>query len=518
MKKRVFAVVALLVVAAFVMTACTREGAGTTDGPRTHLNIVGPNLAVSMDPHQSNDAASAHQNKQVFSTLLKQCYDTFGPLPGLAVSWETPDAQTVNIQLRQGVTFHNGDPLTAADVQFSLERAAASAEMGIIIGMLDHVTVHDNYNLTLHLEIPFAPILSHLAHPGTSIIPMNHVLEVGDEAFADAPVGTGPFKVTSIVIGDRTEFVRFDNYWGERSVIETITWRAVPDPSTRLIEVISGYADFAIDLAAADIPSADADPNAVLITRQNLALNDWISFNTSKPPFNDIRVRQAIAYALDTDLIMRTVWGDLGSPAQGPISNNVWGFSPQTPRPGSNMDRARELLAEAGLADGFSFEFWWNTPNIQRQQVGEMVQFVLAELNIDVEVVAMEWPTILSITAVTDPAETQHHAFCIGWVAVTGDADYGLFPPFHSSNFGGAGNRSFWHNAEVDALLEAGRASVDLAERLRIYDRVQYIVNYEVPVIPIRQGMAAHAMSPSLRGFVIAPAGHNYFARVFFAD
>ncbi|MDR2183817.1 MAG: ABC transporter substrate-binding protein [Clostridiales bacterium] len=541
MTKRLLLLLSMLIIAVLVVAAC---GNGAADAPadvdqpaqqqeqpeqpdepvveppadgtgRTHLNIVSANLAVSMDPHESNDSASAQQNKQMFSTLLFQCYDTFGPLPALAVAWDTPDAQTVNIELRQGVTFHNGDPLTAADVQFSLERAAASAEMGIIIGMLDSVTIHDDYNLTLHLEDNFAPILAHLAHPGTSIIPMNHVLAVGDDAFAQEPVGTGPFAFDNLVIGDRLELVRNDNYWGNLPQVESITWRQVPDPSTRLIEVSAGTADVAVDIAPADIPTAQADPNVNLITRQNLALNDWISLNTSRPPLDDIRVRQAIDYALDTEAIMRTAWGELGSPARGPISDIVWGFSPQAVRE-VNLDRARELLAEAGHADGFDLEIWWNTGNIQRMQVAEMVQFALTPLGINVEVHGMEWPTILELTAVTDPALTEHDMFIIGWVSVTADADYGLFPVFHSDNFGGAGNRAFWANAEVDELLLQGRSSVDPVERMEIYDRVQAIVAYEVPVIPIRQGMTAFAISPDLNGFTIAPQGHHSYAPVWF--
>ena len=542
MTKRLLMLVSMLIIAVLVMAACggnndtetttnqqqeqqqteTSETNDTTEpeqqtgaSSRTHLNIVSTNLAVSMDPHESNDQASAQQNVNLFSTLLFQDYDTFEPLPALAIAWDVPDAQTVNIELRRGVTFHNGDPLTAADVEFSLMRAAASAEMGIIIGMLESVTIHDDYNLTLHLEVPFGPILAHLAHPGTSIIPMNHVLAVGDSAFAEHPIGTGPFAFESLVIGDRTEFVRFDDYWGTPPSVETITWRRVPDASTRLIEVSAGTADVAFDIAPADLATAEADPNVNLVTRQNLSLNDWISLNTSRGPLSDVRVRQAIDYALDTAAIMRTVWGDLGSPAQAPISDITWGFVPQQLR-SVNLDRARELLEEAGYADGFTLEFWWNSGNNQRMQVAEMVQFALAPIGIEIEIHAMEWPTILELTGVPNPADSQHDMFIIGWTAVTADADYGLFPVFHTENFGAAGNRGYWSNPEVDALLEAGRSSADPSERLQIYGRVQELIVEEVPVIPIRQGMTAMAISPDLHGFVIAPQGHHTFAPVWF--
>jgi peptide/nickel transport system substrate-binding protein len=208
----------------------------------TELIVLVPSLAVSMDPIQSNDSASALVNNMIYSTLVNQNVDDLSIYPGLAINWNLPNAATINMELRRGVTFHNGDPLTARDVEFSINRGAASPHVEPILGMISHVVVHDDYNFTIHLEMPFAPIMAHLAHPAAGIVPMNHLNSVGEDAFADSPVGSGPFMFTNHVLGDRIETVANQNYWGNVPVIEDLIFRLVPDPSGRLISVETGDA------------------------------------------------------------------------------------------------------------------------------------------------------------------------------------------------------------------------------------------------------------------------------------
>jgi peptide/nickel transport system substrate-binding protein len=168
----------------------------------------------------------------VYSTLFRQDYVTFDTIPHLAVNYEMRDPQTLFVEIQRGVTFHNGDPLTAHDVAFSLPRAAQSPDAAPILGMISHAEVIDNYSLTIHTHMPFAPLARHLAHPAASIVPMNLINQIGDEAFAQNPVGSGPFMFYDLVIGDQSVKVRFDDYWGTPTAIERLVYRVVPDPST----------------------------------------------------------------------------------------------------------------------------------------------------------------------------------------------------------------------------------------------------------------------------------------------
>jgi peptide/nickel transport system substrate-binding protein len=382
-------------------------------------------------------------------------------------------------------------------------------EVEPILGMLEGVVVNNDYNLTITTAIDFAPILRHLAHTTAGIVPMNHLLEVGEEEFADNPVGSGPFMFSNLIIGDRVELVRFPDYWGTAPYVENLVFRVVPDAGARLIEVQVGTADVALSLNPADIPGAELSTDVNVMRRPGLS-TAYIGFNVNAPHISDPRVRQAINYALDTHAIVSNVWMGLGSAANGPINDIVWGFV-ELDTFETNMDKARELLAQAGYADGFSTSILWNIPNAQRQQVSEMVQFQLAQLNIDVEIISMEWAQVLDHTA-----DGLHDMFIMGWVTVTGDPDYGLFPLFHSTVRGAGGNRTFWDTPELDALLEAGRSETDTVRRAAIYAEVQQIIRDEAPWVFLWQGEAHAAVNPRMRGFTLNPAEHHAYTGVWF--
>jgi peptide/nickel transport system substrate-binding protein len=369
----------------------------------------------------------------------------------------------------------------------------------------------DTHNVAIYLELPFAPIAAHLAHPTSSIVPMNHVLAVGDDAFAQEPIGAGPFMFQELIIGDRIEMVRNENYWNGAPQIETLTFRAVPDPSTRLIEVSSGTADVATAIAPADVATAEADPNVTLMRRLTMG-TDYVWMNTQQPYLNHPLVRQAINYAIDTEAIVNTVFMGLGAVHHNPVPPLAFGHSLQPPFD-TNLDRARELLAEAGYPDGFSTSIWWNSPNVQRQQVAEMIQFSLSQIGIDVEIHTFEWAAYLAEADVGN-----HDMMIIGWTTVTGDADYALFPLFHSTSYGSAGNRGFWSTPELDALLEAGRMETDPTTRLEIYADAQAIIRAEGPVIMLRQGETPVAVNPNLRNFTLNPTLHHSYHPVWFAE
>jgi peptide/nickel transport system substrate-binding protein len=374
--------------------------------------------------------------------------------------------------------------------------------------MISDVEVVDDYNLIVRTEMDFAPILRHLAHTGSSIAPYN-LLGKTQEEFVENPIGSGPFRFDQLILGDRIELVANTNYWGQAPYINRLVYRSVADASVRLMEIEAGTADVALGIAPADIARAEADPNVQLIRRQNLS-TAYIGFNVNRPYINNPLVRQAINYALDTHAIVEHVFMGVGSPVDGPIADIVWGFSRQEPFT-TNLDRARQLMVEAGYPDGFKTSIWWNIGNQQREQIATMVQFALAPLGIEVEIVSMEWAAILDATL-----RGEQDMFIMGWVTVTGDADYGLFPLFHSTTYGAGGNRTFWSTPELDALLDAGRSETNSARRLEIYDQAQKIIRDNAPWIFLQQGETIVAGSRDLRGFQINPAGHHAYAPVWF--
>jgi len=538
MKKKGFlAILAMVLVGLIVFAGCrgNRDGDGGTVNPppapnqpgsgatdntpppsgiitssRDTLIALGASLPVSLLPWGGNDSASSEINKQIYSQLFVLDYETFEIVPerSLAVEWNQPNASTTNIKIRDNVFFHDGIKLTAHDVAWSLLEGQASPHTSAFLGMIKDVVVVNDFELTVITDMDFAPIIRHLAHTGSSIAPKDLRGKTLEE-FVENPIGSGPFKFDNLVLGDRIELVANENYWGQVPYINRFVYRAVADASIRLMEVETGTADIALGIQPIDIPAATANPDVQVIRRQNLS-TAYIGFNVNKPYISNPLVRQAINYALDTHAIVQSVFMGVGSPADGPIANIVWGFAEQEPFP-HNLDRARQLMAEAGYPNGFKTSIWWNIGNDQRRQIAEMVQFALAPIGIEVEIVSMEWAAILDATA-----RGEHDMFIMGWVSVTGDADYGLYPLFHSSIFGAGGNRTFWGTPELDALLEAGRSETNATRRLQIYNDAQKIIRNEAPWVFLHQGETVIAASPDLRGFQINPAGHHAYAPAWF--
>jgi len=291
---------------------------------RTDLVVAAVNMPVSLDPVISNDGASALVNGQIYCTLVILDYDTMEILPSLAIAWDMPDAQTVNMELRRDVMFHNGDPLTAHDVAFSLGRAANSAEAVHFAGMIDSVTVHDNYSFTIHLDIPFAPILRHLASPMMGIVSANDSIRLYER-----PIGTGPF----MFFGHSDDMVLLERnpyYWGSAPQVESLIFIIEGDPHLRLAMVEAGVADVAMAISPMDVSIAEASQFMELL-RGPVPGVDYIGFNLAKEPWNNPLVTQAMNYLLDSQTFIDVVFDGVGRPAAFPMSDMPWGYAEITP-------------------------------------------------------------------------------------------------------------------------------------------------------------------------------------------
>ncbi|GAK00949.1 ABC transporter substrate-binding protein [Geomicrobium sp. JCM 19055] len=203
----------------------------------------------------------------------------------------------------------------------------------------------------------------------------------------------------------------------------------------------------------------------------------YIGFNTEAEPFDDVRVRQAVSLAVDNDTLVEGIYEGYGTAAKGPINDLTFGFDDGLDDIGYDPDRARELLEEAGYEDGLDITFSMNSDNPIRQQTAEIVQDQLSEIGINATLENVEWGAYLDQTGAGNS-----QMFILGWVTVTGDADYGMYSLFHSSQHGDPGNRSFYTNEEVDELLDQARQSTDDAEREDLYSQVQEILIEEAPM------------------------------------
>jgi len=509
MKTKLFLLAALIIMAALIFGGCPNRARdpdtliiATQGGPR------------SLDPSETNDSASAEIMVQIYDTLFTLNFDTLEPIPYLAESFtfeadENGNLTMLRLVLRQGVLFHNGDELKASDVKFTLDRAMVSPHIDHIAGQIIGTEVIADYEVLVTMKTPFIPILNNLAHTALSIVNERAVTEKG-KAYGQNPVGTGAMKFKKWVVGNRIELTRWDEYWGEAPRIKNIIVRYIADDATRIIELETGGVDIT-DVPPQNISKVEANPDLIMLKRRGLSMS-YIGFNTEKPPFDDLRVRQAIIHALDMDTMVKNVLMGYGIPASGPLSSVVWASAANVlPKQEYNPALARQLLAEAGFPDGFSATVVTNE-NIQRVDTAQIMQSMLAEVGIDLKINILEWAAYLNLL---DRGDME--MFILGWVTVTGDPDYGL-EIFHSRGKGQGGNNTRFDNPEVDELLDNARQETDITKRYEMYIEAQRLIHAGSPIIYMNEGQSHMATRSNVRGFEINPAGHHHFWKVWFED
>lgn len=462
--------------------------------------------AVTLDPQGQNDQPSARVRAQIYDTLVVQNED-LELEPGLAESWEQVDDTTWIFNIRQGVEFHNGEELTADDVVFTFERLRdpeMASPSAFIVDFIESIEAVDEYTVELNTQYPFAPLLAHLSHNATSILNEEAVAEAGDDYGTEVAIGTGAFKFVSWQTANQIVLERNDNWWGGEVLPEQVIFRPIAEGTVRAIELETGGVDIAYALEPIDSQrlQGGSNPDVEIVSVETLS-TAYLGFNAQQEPLDDVRVRQAINYAVDVESIVEAVYMGQAVPANSPISEAVFGANTDLEPYPYDPERARELLAEAGLEDGFSTSIWTND-NQLRIQIAEIVQAQLADVGIDAAVEVVEWGTYLAETAAGN-----HDMFILGWVTVTGDADYGLYALFHSSQYGDAGNRTFWSTPRVDELLEIGRTAQTEEERIEAYHEAQEIIREEAPWLFLLVTTEDNGIRSNIEGFVPHPAGHH---------
>lgn len=478
-------------------------------GMAATLTIAQGTDTVSMDPHDVTDSPSATVLSHMFETLFDLTPE--GQIvPHLATGAElSADGLTWTVTLRDDVVFHDGTPMTAEVVKGSMDRFLDPANAFTFRFLLSRVTsvdVVDDYTVTFTLSTQFAPFLAHLTHNTTSIVLPAAVEQFG-EAFGENPVGTGPFKLVSWDRGSRVDLERFDGYWGEQPGITNLVFLAVPENTTRMALVESGEADVAVRVPPQDIPRLNANPN---ITVENVSSlrTIYIYFNHTQEPFTDRRVRQAINYAVNKEEIAEFIFGGAVRPSDAAIAPGIFGYT-SVGEYEYNPERARALLAEAGFPNGFSTTLYSPSGRyLQDIQTSEAIQSQLAEVGINATIETLEWSSYLEFTN-RPVAENSVPMAMLGWGTVTGDADYGLYALFHTSQHVPAGsNRAFYSNALVDDLLDNARSTADNSLREQLYadalqilrdDAAWLFLHSETQLVAVRDGIDGLVIHPTER-------------------
>lgn len=422
-------------------------------------------------------------------------------LPGLAVGYElSPDGLVWTLFLREGVSFHDGTAFNAEAVKINLDRFIERARFKFLLTKVVNVEVVDDHTINLHTEVPFAPLRSHLTHSFVGMVSPASIAVAGEDPID--PVGTGPFEFIEWIRGERIVVRKNPNYWGEGPYLDEVVFRIIPEDGARVIALQTGEVDVIFDVPVLDVAILDADPNTKVVHTPGLGVT-YLGFNVQRPPFTDVRVRQALNYAVNKEEIVTYILGGAARVADSPIAPPVFGYRRIGPF-AHNPERARELLAEAGFPDGFTTSVV-TRPGGARIEIVEAIQAQLREVGVEMEIVVMEWATLLEFTR-RPVEESEVEIYYIGWTTVTGDADYGLFPLFHTSQWVPVGpNRSFYSNPRVDHLLEEARTTFDLALRKEIYAEALEIIWYDAPFLFLYNRVLVHGQRGDIRGIVYHP-------------
>jgi len=469
---------------------------------------------VALDPAQVTDLNSNRVGRRVAETLVAFAEGSTQIVPGLAESWTiSRDGLQYTFKLRKGVRFHDGTPLDAEAVKFSIERQIVpdhpASKLGkypfanYFFGNVKAVEPLDELTVRFILKEPRASFLDVMAAAAASIVSPTAVKKFGLD-YGTNPVGTGPFRFASWERGQRVVLEKNPAYWKFPVKVDRVVYRPIVEDQARLTELLTGGLDLIVGVPPDFV--AQLESNAKLALLKQVGAHVWyLGLNNEKKPFTDKRVRQALNYAVDKDAIVRDVLKGTGAPSKGPVLPGTWGDEARLKAFPYDPERAKKLLAEAGYPGGFSTTLWVPESGSGMQSpvaMSTVIQSNLKAVGVNVALQTMEWGAFLAKLRTK-----EQEMFALSWMAGAEDPDLVMYPLLHSSQWTPNGpNRAMYRNARFDELLSQARAITDQAKRAEMYREAQRILHDDPPWIFIDHEVQTAAHAKRVQGFRLHPS------------
>jgi peptide/nickel transport system substrate-binding protein len=476
--------------------------------PNTLVMII-ESSPTNLDPRVGIDAQSERIDNLIFDDLLSRG-DDLNVTPGLAERWETPDPLTYIFHLHHSVKFHDGRPLTSRDVKWTLDsllQGKIRSTKTAAFHFVDHIDAPDDFTVIFHMKEADAALLWNLSDGAMGIVPYGS----GDEMTLH-PIGSGPFKFVSAETDKEVIVERNDEYWGEKAKLARVRFAVVPDATTEALELRKGSADVAIN--------ASYSPDTVLTLQREpqLAIERgdgtrlaYLAFNLRDPILRDMRVRQAIAYALDRQPMIDYLWRGQARQARSILPPQSWAYNGDVPPYDHDPAKAMQLLDAAGYPalNGVRFHITMktSTDDNTRLMVAVMQQQLRA-VGIVLDIRSFEFATFFS-----DVTHGAFQMYGLRWIG--GNEDPDIFSLcFSSSRFPPNGaNRGFYSNPKVDALIDQARHEVDPKVRKPLYAEVQSMIADDLPYINLWYLDNVLVHTRRVRNLKLNPAGNYDFLR-----
>ena len=498
----------LIIIALLVFSGCYQTPTNRLDQVIVGIETNPGNL----DPRYAVDAQSHKITKLVFSSLFRRDSDD-NLEPDLVARMELPDETTYIFYLKKGVKFHDGHPLTATDVKFTIDsiiNPSTHSPYSKLFDLVEEVVVESPYKVILHLKNPLAPFLENLT---IGILPQ-HLVKKGEAAFRRKLVGSGPFRLKQYRKDSHIILERFPEYFAGAAKIERIIFKIIPDTTVRMLELVHG----SVDIVQNDFPPfllswLEARPNIKIMKRPGHNFR-YLAFNLKDPLLGHRLVRQAIAHAINREELIQYKLKGLGTLANTLMPPDSWAFEGQVPAYEYNPAKAQALLDKAGYpvtdgsgqGQGFRFGLLYKTSQNQLGiDIARAIQRYLRNIGIDMKIRVNEFQIFFS-----DLMQGDFQLYCLTAPEIS-DPDY-LYYLYHSASWPpNGGNRVRYHNPLMDRLIEQGRMTLSQTTRKIIYSQIQEIAAGDLPFLGLWHEMNVAVMNHNIRGYKVTP-GASYIS------
>ena len=452
------------------------------------LTIDLPNDAATLDPHLQWDTDSYSVYRNIFDNLITR--DASGTIvPQIATSWKYLDDKTLDFQIRDDVTFQDGSKLTADDVAYSINRIIDPALKSPQLSQFNQIDKAEATSPTvvkMTTKSPYPALLAQLVK--LSIVPKAYVEKVGAQEFNQKPMGSGPYRLVQWQKGVQTELQANDHYWRAKPPFEHVFFRDVPDVSTRLADLKTGKADLVRDLPSDQAIELKSDQDAQVLSVPTERVG-YIYINAQAGATKDVRVRQAIAYAIDRQTLIDALLQGFGSPVNILGAQPIFGFTDKVEGYPFDPDKARALIKEAG-AEGAKIEFL-TSPAYDRSMV-EAIQQMLNDVGLSTEITSLDQATFLKRRQ--GEAKDAGSVALGRWSCACQDADGIIFPLFRTGS-----SWAKYSNPQFDTLVDSARSTLDNGKRLADYQKAYEILREDVPGIGLYQSDAVYGANSHLK-------------------
>lgn len=483
-------------------TAATEtEASEGTESKKDTLVIATANETPSMTTYQHSSVAGTYMNTMTHNGLFKTD-ENMEIVPDLCESYEIVSDTEWLFKLREGVKFHNGAIMTAEDVKASLELCARSPEVAQCSTAIASVEVVDEYTVKIITDGPQASLLSDLTNHGNFILPKD-LIESGHD-FNKEPIGTGPYKLVSWNKGESIELEAFDEFFGEPAQIKHVTWKIIPEGSSRTMALEAGEVDLITEVETTDVTRLQAEDNVTVYSGTGTSHN-FMMINNEVAPFDNIEFRRALNAAIDKAAVVQVALNGAGSPCDTMVPACFPGATDEgTPK--YDPEAAKAYFEASGL-DAADCGFAIICSDDTKLRAGQVIQSCLKEnLGIDVTLESTDLAAYIDVTASGDFQ-----------AAIGGYTSYNMVTyvngVYHSSCIN-ASNKTRTNNAEIDALIEKLKATLDQEESVAVVEELSIALNELCPQVPLYMKNNTRAYNSDLEGFNCNAGGATYYEKI----